>query len=140
MARHRGWVWVLAAAGLSAGCGPAPTAPDDTGSREAVRGFYEAVLAQDWPRAYRFLHPVSQGRTSPEQFADRARNYRRSLGLEPEAVRLRSCEEHGTEAVAHVVLTGRAGRQTYKDAITLRRNGAEWGVVLPPSFGKARPQ
>jgi hypothetical protein len=53
---------------------------------------------------------------------------------------VRSCEEHGDEAVAHVVFAGKtaSGTRSFKDGLTLRRGATGWGVVLPPGFGKAR--
>jgi hypothetical protein len=82
------------------------------------------------------VHPDSRRRCGPEQFAHLAQTYRRGLGFEPEAVRVRACDEQGDEAIAHVVLTGqvRAGPRHYNDALTLRRDGDQWRVVLPPRF------
>src|SRR3954467_12710922 len=102
-----GRIWgcaLLVAAGV-AGCA-GTTTPRRGGPEEAVQGYFEALCRQDWPRAYAALHPDSRSRCSAEQFARLAKNYRRDLGFEPEEVRVRSCEEHGTEAVAHVVLLG----------------------------------
>ena len=106
----------------------------------AAHDFYEALVRQDWPRAYAALDPDTQKRHSPEQFARLAQQYRRGLGLEPQAVHVRSCEEHGAEAIAHVTLTGRAaGRQAhYRDAVSLRQTGAGWRVVLPATFGRGK--
>ena len=134
----RAWGWCLAAA-AAAGCAGTPT-PPGTGTEQAVRGYFEALLRQDWAEAYAALDPGGRARCTPEQFARLAANYRRDLGLEPEAVAVRSCDERGAEAVAHVTIRGRAGARLrfYKDAITLRRGGAGWGVVLPANFGRGR--
>jgi hypothetical protein len=133
---NRRWVWavLLLAAGL--GCAARPA---DTGAREVVQDYYEALARQDWPQAYADLHPDSRRRWSADQFARLAQGYRRGVGFEPDGVRIRSCEEHGGEAVAHVVLTGPgpAGQRGYRDAVTLRRDGDRWGVELPPQFGRA---
>jgi hypothetical protein len=96
------------------------------------------MLRQDWTSAYAALHRDSRKGCSAEQFARRATAYRQNLRLEPDAVRVRSCEEHGDEAVAHVVVTGRSGPEarSYKDAITLRRDDTGWAIVLPPNFGR----
>jgi len=49
-----------------------------------------------------------------------------SLGFEPDTIYIQACQEHGSEAIAHVVLTGR---------------GADgWRIVLLPTFGKAKPR
>jgi hypothetical protein len=98
----------------------------------------EALLRQDWGRAYAALDAPNRARCGAGQFARLADGYRRGLGFEPRAVHVRSCEERGAEAIAHVVFTGAAaGRQRYyKDAVVLRRGEAGWGVALPPRFGQ----
>jgi hypothetical protein len=138
-ARQVGWVWVTALAAL-AGCGETATPPTDTGAEAAARDYYEAILRQDWAKAHAALHPDSRARCGPKQFARLAQNYLRNLGFHPREVRVRSCEEHGSEAVAHVVFTGQSSsrRRYYKEAVTLRPSGNGWGVVLPPRFGHAR--
>jgi hypothetical protein len=127
-------------AGLLAltGCGPAqPTAPN-TGAADAARGYYEAIRGRDWQRAYCLLHPDSRSRWDADGFARAADDYRRRLGFEPAAVHVRSCEEQGDEAKAHVVFSGSAGgkQQHFKDAAALRRSATGWGVVLPSQFGR----
>jgi hypothetical protein len=116
------------------------TAPGGSGAEQAVLRYYEAIIRQDWPAAYAALHPDSRKRWSSEQFTQSAQHYRRNLGFEPDGVRIRACEEHATEAVAHVVLTGRtdSGRKYHKDAVTLRPSGSDWGVVLSSHFGQRR--
>jgi hypothetical protein len=129
------------AALLAAGCGSAPTtAPAATGAAEKVTAYYEALVRQDWNAAYACLYPESRRRWRPEQFAKLARAYRQGLGFEPEEVRLRSCQEQGDEAVAQVVLRGRAkGRErSFRDAILLRRQNQTWGIVLPRRFGQGQ--
>ena len=123
-----------------AGCTPTPTAPAGTGAREASRDFYAALVRQDWEGAYRLLHADSRARCGREQFTQLAQGYRRGLGLEPEEVRVWACEEQGDRAIAHVAITGlsQSRRREYKDAVTLRRDGQGWGVVLPPGFGQSR--
>jgi hypothetical protein len=109
----------------------------NTGAREALQGYYAALVRQDWPAAYAALHPDSRAKYNPERFAGLARQYRHGLGFEPEDFRVRSCEEHGEEAVAYVVLTSHDGarERSYKDAVTLPLADGGWGVVLPPRFG-----
>jgi hypothetical protein len=118
-----------------AGCQGAP-APSGTGAEKAVRDNYEALLRRDWPAAHAVLHPGSRAQYNAMRFARQAESYRRLLGFEPENVVVRSCEEHGSEALAHVVIRG--GTRTYKDAIVLRKDGDAWGVVLPARFGEKR--
>jgi hypothetical protein len=137
--QRRGWHWLagwVVAAAL--GCGGATT-HNRTGAEEAAHGYYEALLHQDWPRAYAVLHPDSRKRFTGEQFARLAQAQRKRLGFEPQEVKVRSCEEHGSSAVAHVVLLGPASakRHTFQDAVALRQGPAGWAVVLPPRFGEA---
>jgi hypothetical protein len=124
---------------LLTGCGQAPT-PAGTGAEEAARRYAFALLQQDWADAYAQVHPDSRAWCSAESFARRAQVYRRGLGFEPRTVRLRSCEERGDEAIARFVFTGSAaGRQRFfKEAVTLNRSGAGWGVVLSRRFGQVR--
>jgi hypothetical protein len=134
------WSWLLLAAVVT-GCGGHAAAPPCE-AEGAVRQFFGGLVDQDWPTAYGALHPDGRKRLSVEQFTQLARQYRRGLGFEPTAAHVRSCEERGDEAVAHVSLTGQAaGRpRVHKDAVTLRRGPEGWGVVLPPRFGQGRPR
>lgn len=129
-------LFVLAAVG----CHTQPTAPATTGADEAAKNYFEAVLRQDWAAAYALLHPDTVKRFSPEQFAQQAANVRQSMGFEPTALHVRFCEEHGEEAIAHVVFTGQSAShsRSYKDAATLRRSEVGWRVMLPPNFGRVR--
>ena len=141
MARGRCFgAWVALAAALAAGCAGAPERPPGTGAKEAARGYYEALVRRDWAAAHAALHPDTRARCGREEFTRLARGYRRGLGFEPQGVRLRSCEERGGQAVAHVVLAGQAGgkQRSFRDALLLRKAGAGWGVILPPRFGVAR--
>jgi hypothetical protein len=133
-------VWMATATTLLAGCGSAPEPPTGTGAREVARGYYDALVRQDWAAAHAALHPETRARYGPEEFARLARVYRRTIGYEPQQVRVRSCEERGAEAVAHVVLAGQSGgkQRSFRDAVQLRKAGAAWGVVLPPRFGQTR--
>jgi hypothetical protein len=117
-----------------AGCRESP--PAGTGAEATVRGYYEALLRSDWRGAHAALHPDSRAKLSATQFARQAESYRRQLGFEPEQVVVRSCEEHGAEALAHVVLKG--GTHSYKDAVAMRKDGDGWGVMLPARFGEKR--
>jgi hypothetical protein len=136
MQRH--WAWGLFA-GILLGCGQLREESPATGAKECVLGYYEALIQKDWTRAYASLDLQSQKRCSSQQFSRLAQSYTTSLGFDPETVQVRACEERGTEATAHVVLTGRTAthNRRYKDAITLRRSG-DWRVVLPPTFGRAK--
>jgi hypothetical protein len=120
-----------------AGCGrSSDPPPPDTGAREAVRGFYQAVIRRDWTGAYSLLHPDTTKAWSPSEFSRRADAYRGKLGFDPARVAVRTCDEHGEEATARVSLSGPGGgRHTYEDTLFLRRHAGEWRVVLPPRFG-----
>jgi hypothetical protein len=109
-------------------------------SEAAALRFFAALKDQDWPAAYAALSADGRKQVTPEEFTRRARRYREGLGFEPTAAHVRSCEERGDEALAHVSLTGQSGghQRFHKDAVTLRRGPDGWGVVLPPRFGQAR--
>ena len=128
---------LLASLWLAAlGCMQTPSSPD-TGARAAAGAFYDALLQQDWARAYDQLHADCRGRWSRDQFTRRARTYRQALGFEPAAVHLRTCEEQGETATVRVSWSGSAaGRpRVFKDAVVLRRDATGWGVMLPKQFG-----
>jgi hypothetical protein len=138
-----GWrLWFpLAALVLAVGCSSSPTPPADTGARAAAQRFFDALVQQDWPRAYETLHPDSRAAFDLERFTALAKNYCRHLGFEPREVYVRSCEEQGEEAIAHVMLTGHAEgarRSQYKDAAALRYTQEGWKVVPPAQFGRYR--
>lgn len=132
----KSWAWALAAL-AAVGCGRhAPTTPAGTGAEAVARDYCGAVVRQDWDAAYAALDPDGRAAVGPASFRRAAATYRRGFGFEPEEGRVRSCEEHGDEAVAHVVFTGPAGaaHRSYQDGLTLRRTPAGWGVVLPPAL------
>lgn len=112
----------------------------DTGARGAVEGYFEAVVRQDWPSAYAVLDPEVQSRWRLEEFSQRAAKYHKGLGIQPETVRVRYCEEHAREATAQVIVRGKAARthKTHKDAVVLRKSGDKWSVMLPADFGQSR--
>jgi hypothetical protein len=128
-------VWIAAA--LAVGCRGAVEPPVRTGAEDTARTYFQALLHRDWPTAYAALDPRSQARCGVEQFAVLAQAYRCKFGFEPSAVHIRSCEEQGSQAIAHVVFTGRAAGHArfFKDAVTLHRGEASWGVAAPPRFG-----
>lgn len=128
---------LLAVAG--AGCaGKPPPGPPDTGSKGVVETFFGGLSAGDPARAYAALDPDSKRRVSSAQFAVMARAYDKRLGFPAEHVHVRSCEEQGDTAIAHVSLQGRSGGHTrrYNDGVTLHRTDGHWGVVLPANFGQ----
>ncbi|HEY7328952.1 MAG TPA: hypothetical protein VH592_15015 [Gemmataceae bacterium] len=134
---NRSWTWGVVLVVLS-GCGGTPEAHNGTGAREAVRDYYEGLIRQDWQQAYTALHHESKKRWTLDAFTRLAQAYRRNLGFEPEELHVQSCEEKGTEAVAHVVLTGRNASQQrrYKDAVALRTSADGWKILLPVTFGR----
>jgi hypothetical protein len=132
-----GWLLALGLATLTAGCRHAPSRRAGTGAEEVARAYYEAVLHRDWVEAYGRLDRGSRARHGREAFAQLAARYVGRLGFAPQKVQVGSCEEHGDEAIAHVVLAGTSGgkRRSFKDAIVLKKEGEGWGVALPPRFG-----
>jgi len=131
---------VILVASFLLGCGPASESHKGTGAKQCVQSYFQAIVDQDWSKAYAALDESSQRRWDAKQFAELARKYRRGLGFEPEQVFIRACEEQGVEATAHVVLTGpsTAKDRRSKEALVLRRSATGWHVVLPPAFGRAR--
>lgn len=140
MSGTRAWAGavLLAVLASAAGCGPTvPPAPAGTGAREAAQRYFECVAKEDWAAAYDTLAPESRARVGADRFARLGQEYRRGLGFVPSGVRVNASDEHGDEAVAHVTLSGRGGhRHQFKDAVTLKRVGEGWRVVLSPTFGK----
>lgn len=122
---------------LLAGCSaPAPTTVD-TGAKDAAKRFYQAVVSKDWAAAHQLLAADSARKLSREQFAALAASHRKAFGFEPQSVVVHAIDEHGSEAVAHVILSGTGhARHRFKDAITLRSENQSWRVVLPASFGR----
>ena|SRR5438270_6324100 len=119
------------------GCRTSPV-PAGTGAEAAVREYYAALVRKDWQRAYAALHPATRSKVSPAQFTRLAESYRGELGFEPEKVVVRSCEEHGEQALAHVVIKPGSGSRSYKDAVELRQTEAGWAIVPSPKFGQRR--
>jgi hypothetical protein len=120
------------------GCGEKPNPDSGTGAKETVQSYFEAIIQQDWERAYSFLDPECRARWHQARFAQLTQNYR-NIASNPAAVKVRSCEEHGNDGVAHVYLVGEAGtNHRYRDAVALRRTEEGWKIILPPDFGRTR--
>ena len=121
-----------------AGCGSPPeAAPTDTGARDAVRSYADAVVRRDWPSAYALLAPESRKAWPAAEFARRGEAHRQKFGFEPTAAHVRTIEERGGEATARLDYSGSAaGRHHFKDTLTLRRRDGVWGVVPPSRFGQ----
>ena len=122
---------------LLVGCG-GPPAPAGTGAREAAADYFEALARRDWPAAHDKLAPESRQRFGREVFAGKAQAYRKALGFDLAKVHLRSCEEQGDRAVAHLTLADAADtrKNSYRESVVLRRGPEGSGVVLPKNFGK----
>jgi hypothetical protein len=123
-----------------AGCNQAPPPPEGTGAEEAAQEFYLAMLSGDWAKAYAALDPASRQHLPEQEFNRKARSQRLAVGFEPNEFHVRACEEHGGEAIAHIVVIGETatGRRVYRDDVVLHRGASAWGVVLSEHFG--RPQ
>src|SRR5262245_8339751 len=120
-AAGRAWVCVVVLA--AGGCGGSTERPADTGARDAALRFGGAVAREDWEAADEGLHEGVRGRPARDEFVRLARQYRRGVGFEPSGVQVRSCEEQGDEAKAHVVFSGQAksGARQFRDSLLLRR-------------------
>src|SRR5262245_19319158 len=132
--------WVCVAVLAVGGCGERTGQPVDTGARDAARHFAEAIAGQDWSAAYESLHADGRARLRRNDFERLAGQYRRNLGFEPTSVQVRSCEEQGEEAKAHIVFSGQAksGPRQLRDSLLLRRGPEGWGVVPPRHFGRTK--
>src|SRR5437016_225764 len=129
---------LLLMVGCWCGCGNTPAA--GTGAREAAQHFFEALAQSDWSAAYAQLHPASQKKLDPIGFQKRAQAYCQQLGFTLGEVQIRTCEEQGDRAIAHVTLHDAAGARQHgwRDSIALERTPTGWGVVLPAQFGRKR--
>jgi hypothetical protein len=134
------WVSGLLIGSILTGCSRAPESTPGTGAKECVQAYFEALIRQDWASAYAALDIQSHKRCSIQQFGVLARTYHGGLGFEPTEILVRTCEERGEDASAHVVLTGQTATndRRYKDAVTLRRGDDGWRVILPPNFGRSK--
>ena len=132
------WTGIVLLVG-AVGCGADPAPPPGTGAKEVVHEFFDALLRQDWPKSYSALHPETKKRIAAPQFARLAQLYHQNLGFKAEAFQVQSCDEQGSEALAHVVLTGHADskQRRYKDAVVLRNTREGWRVVLSDAFGRS---
>jgi hypothetical protein len=127
----------LLAALFAAGCRAKPTGTAGTGAKERAFEFFDAIRRRDWPAAFAATHPNGRLNLSAEAFTRLAKQYRRSIGFEPEQVFVTACDEQAESATAHIVYVGHAAlKQRHKDGITLRRDGEGWGVMLPANFGR----
>jgi len=136
------WSWACVVVLAAGGCGGGSEQPADTGAKDAARAFADAIARQDWEKAYDGVYEEGRRRLSRDEFARLARQYRRDLGFDPASVQVRSCEEQGDEAKAHIVFSGQAkgGSRQFRDSVLLRRGAEGWGVVLPRRFGRAKAQ
>lgn len=124
---------------LLTGCGASVPPRADTGAKQAASDFFSAIIDRDWTRAFELLAPESQA-TGAEAFTKLAESYRTFLRFEPKSVSIRTCEERGDEATAHLNITGvsKDGKsQTYRESILLRRVDDGWRVIPSSRFGKA---
>ena len=137
MTHHLGvGVLALLVAGTGGCGGSSEPTPTDTGAREAVRAFADAVVRRDWPAAQASAAPDARQAWPPAEFARRGEAYRQRFGFEPTAAHVRTLEERGDDATAHFEYSGNAaGRHHVKETLTLCRRDGKWGVVVPARFG-----
>ncbi|HEV3116080.1 MAG TPA: hypothetical protein VGY58_03450 [Gemmataceae bacterium] len=126
----------------AAGCSSTMPELESTGAAEAAQEHCDALVRGDWTRAYAGLDASSRQRLSEQQFTRLIRKRWQAIGFEPQEAHVRSCEEHGAEAIAHVALNGHAASRLhfYKDAVVLRRSATGWEVVLSPASGQFRSE
>ena len=131
-------IGAILAALFASGCGSESSERVDTGSTQVAQNFFTALREQQWDLAYDLVHIDCKVRVGGAQFRQLAGAYRKQIGFEPESVVVRSCEESGGEAKAHIAFRGRAGtdQKFFKDAIRLKQQGEKWFVVLSSTFGQ----
>lgn len=125
---------------MMAGCGGAAPTSTGTGARETATSFFEAITRQNWEEAYKSLHGDSRKVLSLADFSNRGKNYRKGLGFELGKVVVRLCEEQGDKANAHLVLSDAndSRKNSFREAVLLRKDRDRWGVILSPNFGIKR--
>jgi len=130
--------YLVSSACLLVGCGAKPEPPAGTGAREAVSEFFDALAKREWNAAYDRVAAESRKHTDRAAFAQRADRYVRGLGFDFAKAHLRTCDEQGEKAIAHLNLSNAAGnrKHSYRESIMLQRDGDRWGVVLPSNFGR----
>ena len=121
---------------VALGCAAPVPPPTDTGAKGAAKRFYQAIISKDWAAARDLVSAEAKRKLTREQFTRLAIDHRKALGFEPDAVTVHAIDEHGSEAIAHVTISGKgSGRHRFKDALTLRTGIDGWQVVLSASFG-----
>jgi hypothetical protein len=125
---------------LAAGCGANSEPRPSTGGRETAAAFFEAIARQDWDAAYDKIDAEARKKMTRADFVTRAKSYRKGLGFELEKVHVRLCEEQGDKANAHLTLStaNDSLKNSFREAVPLRREQDTWGVVLPANFGAKR--
>lgn len=120
-------------------CRSQTTAPEaETGARQVVIAYFEALAHQDWHAAYQQLHPDTQKSIDRAAFERRARVYCKRLEFPIGKVLVRSCDEQGEKAVAQVILTDVAGsmKHRFREGAILQQAPGGWRLVLPSNFGQ----
>jgi hypothetical protein len=119
------------------GCGGKSTPASATSvAGEVALAFFESVISDHPEVGYELLDAESRHRISLERFGELARVYSRNIGFHAEKVHVRSCDEQGETAIAHVALNGRGGHARYNDAVVLRCLDGRWFIVLAANFGQ----
>jgi hypothetical protein len=132
--------WFLLLGSLALGCAPSGTTSAGSAAESAARGFFDAVIREDWPGAYQFLSPESRNRARPSHFTKLCKQYIENLGYQPEAVLIRSSQEYGKTAMVYLTITGRgnSGSGRTKESVVVQQTQIGWMVMLPPRFGEAK--
>lgn len=121
------------------GCGSREEpSPLGTGARAAATDYFDALAQRNWAAAYAKLDAESKRQVAAAAFARRAEAYVKRLGFDFRKAHLRSCDEQGEKATAHLTLSDRQGtrKHSYRESIMLRRDVQGWGVTLPANFGR----
>jgi hypothetical protein len=135
-------IFALSITVMTIGCGGRSSASPDSGAKQSAERYFQALIRRDWPASYEALDSASKKRVTLTEFTRRAETYLSGLKLSPSAATVGAVQEGETTATVHVAITGRGGHgyRRFKDTVSLRKEGTDWKIELPRSFGRRGSQ
>ena len=136
--RIRHFFLILLLCFANSACRQKTPTPTGTGTHAVVASYFDALVKQDWDGAYAQLHADTRKQMDRSEFERRARGYCQQLGFPLGAFFVRSCDEQGTKAIAHVTLSdaNNSAKHRYREGVVLQSTANGWAIVLPANFGK----